>query len=71
MAEGERGGLGLPEAGGGSVVVNLLQQGTPHRSDQRSNQREREREKELWGHQRPKGVWLLLRRHNIQTRSEN
>ena len=46
MAEGERGGLGLPEAGGGSVVVNLLQQGTPHRSDQRSNQRERERERE-------------------------
>ena len=46
MAEGERGGLGLPEAGGGSVVVNLLQQGTPHRSDQRSNQREREKERE-------------------------
>ena len=44
--EGERGGLALPEAGGGSVVIDLLQEGTPHRSDQRSNQRERERERQ-------------------------
>ena len=65
----------MPEGGGGSVVIDLLQEGTPHRSDQRSNhrerEREREREKELWSHQRPKGVWLLPRRHTIQTRSEN
>ena len=44
--EGERGGLALPEAGGGSVVIDLLQECTPHRSDQRSNQREREKERE-------------------------
>ena len=50
MAEGERGGLGLPEAGGGSVVVNLLP--TRHTTQIRSeikSKREREREREREG----------------------
>ena len=39
------GGLGLPEVGSGSIVIDLLQEGTPHRSEREMVEREREREK--------------------------
>ena len=38
-----KGALGSPEAGAGSVVADLLQEGTPHRSDKRSG-----RKREAW-----------------------